>query len=248
MLYSRDVAENHARLFIDGKSGDQHREAKSKVCNGLRGDTVVAAQQAGLDNLCEIVDGGPTWYRSADQSHARNGFSFDWIRVQKIILPALSFRRTLIWQNGESMEQYVWQRLWTPSRRITSQAGTRFKSGVYCGMPNGVVLRDYPKKVEQPIEVKSVSRKMRELRLWTQEHHRTDATTSILLRKTGTLTFVVLRLSECKELSRKGSKECSVKTMLKIRGSIRKMRHTSRLDSTTGSKMRADPRGNSLCT
>ena len=35
---------------------------------------------------------------------------------------------------------------------------TRFKSGVCRGMPNGVVLRDYPKKVEQPIEAKSVSR------------------------------------------------------------------------------------------
>ena len=31
----------------------------SKVCDGLRGDAFAAAQEVGLDNLCEIVDGTP---------------------------------------------------------------------------------------------------------------------------------------------------------------------------------------------
>ena len=31
----------------------------SKVCDGLRGDAFVAAQEVGFDNLCEIVDGRP---------------------------------------------------------------------------------------------------------------------------------------------------------------------------------------------
>ena len=31
----------------------------SKVCDGLRGDAFVAAQEVGFDNLCEIVDGTP---------------------------------------------------------------------------------------------------------------------------------------------------------------------------------------------
>ena len=31
----------------------------SKVCDGLRGDAFVAAQQVVFDNLCEIVDGKP---------------------------------------------------------------------------------------------------------------------------------------------------------------------------------------------
>ena len=79
----------------------------------------------------------------------------------------------------------------------------RFKSGLYRGMPNGVVLRDFPKKVEPPIQVKSVSRNMREFLPRTQEHHRIDATTSILHRKTGAPTFVALRPSECEELYRK---------------------------------------------
>ena len=82
ILCSRDVAENHGekrigayiyygdaasfhswefrtRLRIAGKTGDQYIEAMSKVCDGLRGDAVIAAQEAGFDNLCEIVDGRP---------------------------------------------------------------------------------------------------------------------------------------------------------------------------------------------
>ena len=31
----------------------------SKVCDGLRGDALVAAQEVGLDSLCNIVDGTP---------------------------------------------------------------------------------------------------------------------------------------------------------------------------------------------
>ena len=31
----------------------------SKVCDGLRGDAFVAAQEVGFDHLCEIVDGRP---------------------------------------------------------------------------------------------------------------------------------------------------------------------------------------------
>ena len=69
-----------------------------------------------------------------------------------------------------------------------------------------------------------------------------------LHRKTAAPTFVALRPSECEELSRKGSKEYSVKTTCKIRGTVRKMRHTSKLDSMTGSKTRADPEENSLHT
>ena len=82
MLYLRDAAGNHAetrtgadiyygdaasfrewefrtRLRIAGKTGDQYDEAMSKVCDGLRGDAFVAAQEVGCYNLCEIVDGTP---------------------------------------------------------------------------------------------------------------------------------------------------------------------------------------------
>ena len=50
---------------------------------------------------------------------------------------------------------------WSIETDYKSGWDTRFKSGVYRGMPYGVVLRDYPKKVEPPIEVKSASRNMR---------------------------------------------------------------------------------------
>ena len=81
VLYLRDAAGNHAwtrtgahlrwrrskfhewefhtRIHIAGKTGDQYIEAMSKVCDGLRGDAFVAAQEVGFDNLCGIVDGIP---------------------------------------------------------------------------------------------------------------------------------------------------------------------------------------------
>ena len=42
-----------------GKIGDQYIEAMSKVCDELRGDAFVSAQEVGFDNLYEIVDGRP---------------------------------------------------------------------------------------------------------------------------------------------------------------------------------------------
>ena len=76
MLYLRDAAGNRAetrtgayvyygdaasfdewefriRLRIAGKYGDQYIEAMYKVCDGLRGDAFVAAQEVGFDNLFE---------------------------------------------------------------------------------------------------------------------------------------------------------------------------------------------------
>ena len=37
----------------------QKKKAMSKVCDGLRGDAFVAAQEFGFDHLCEIIDGRP---------------------------------------------------------------------------------------------------------------------------------------------------------------------------------------------
>ena len=51
--------EFRTRLYIAGKTGDQYIEAMSKVCAGLRGDAIIAAQEAGFDNLREIIDGRP---------------------------------------------------------------------------------------------------------------------------------------------------------------------------------------------
>ena len=51
--------EFRTRLRTAGKNGGHCIEAMSKVCDGLRGDAFVAAQEVGFDNLCEIVDGRP---------------------------------------------------------------------------------------------------------------------------------------------------------------------------------------------
>ena len=65
-IYYVDAASFHewefrTRLRIAGKTGDQYIAAMSKVCDGLRGDAIVAAQEVGFDHLCEIFDGKPRW-------------------------------------------------------------------------------------------------------------------------------------------------------------------------------------------
>ena len=62
------------RLSIAGKTGDQYIEAMSKVCDGLRGDVFVAAQEVGFDTLCEIVDGIPRGIDTLIQHMRRMGF------------------------------------------------------------------------------------------------------------------------------------------------------------------------------
>ena len=60
-IYCGDAASLHEKKFRTrlriAKSGDQYIEAMSKVCDGLRGDALVAAQEVGFDYTCEIVDG-----------------------------------------------------------------------------------------------------------------------------------------------------------------------------------------------
>ena len=53
-------------------TGDQYIEAMSKVCDGLRGDAFVAAQEVGVENLCEIFNGKPSGSDTLIQPHARN--------------------------------------------------------------------------------------------------------------------------------------------------------------------------------
>ena len=99
-IYCGDAASVHewefrTRLRIAGKSGDQYIEAMSKVCDGLRGDAFVAAQEVGFDNLCELVDGRPHGIDTLIQPHARNGFfPFDRTRTQRNIPPVLPPWRT----------------------------------------------------------------------------------------------------------------------------------------------------------
>ena len=139
MLYLRDAAGNHpetssgayiyygfaasfhgwqfrTRLRIAGKTGEQCIESMSKVCDGLRGDAVAAAQEVGFDNLCEIVDGKTAWYRHVDPSHARNVFPMTQHESEELFRQYCRPGGPLSGQNGESMKQYVSRRrrCWTP--------------------------------------------------------------------------------------------------------------------------------------
>ena len=62
---------------IAGKTGDQYKKAMFKVCDGLRGDAFVAAQEVGFDNLCEIVDGRPRGIDTLNRHMRGAGFPFD---------------------------------------------------------------------------------------------------------------------------------------------------------------------------
>ena len=80
VLYLRDAAGNHAETrtgaCVDYGDASSFHEwefltrlriacklviigAMSKVCDGLRGDAFVAAQEVGFNDLCEIIDGRP---------------------------------------------------------------------------------------------------------------------------------------------------------------------------------------------
>ena len=59
-IYYGDAASFHdwdvrTRLHIAGKTGGQYIEAMSKVCDGLRGDVFVVAQEVGFDNVCDTT-------------------------------------------------------------------------------------------------------------------------------------------------------------------------------------------------
>ena len=65
-----------------------------------------------------------------------------------------------------------------------------FKSGTYCGMLYGIVLRDYPKPVVSLAKAKSVPANMREFLSWAQRHYRIEVTAPTVQRKTGEPTSV----------------------------------------------------------
>ena len=87
----------------------------SKVCDGLRGDAFVAAQEVGFDNLCEILDGRPCGIDTLT-NHMR-GMVFPWTEHESKELFRQYYRPEgpLSRQNGEDMKQYVSRRgrCWT---------------------------------------------------------------------------------------------------------------------------------------
>ena len=102
--------EFRTRLRIASKHGDQHIEAMSNVCDGLRGDAFVAAQETGFDNVFWIIDGRPCGIDTLI-NHMR-GMVFPWTEHESKELFRQHCRPggPLSRQNGESMKQYVSRR------------------------------------------------------------------------------------------------------------------------------------------
>ena len=66
----------------------------------------VVTQEVGFDNLCEMIDGRPCGIDTLINHHARNGFSLDRARVERIIQAVLSSQRTLVqtkWRKHETV-------------------------------------------------------------------------------------------------------------------------------------------------
>ena len=75
--------------------------------------------------------------------------------------------------------------LWTIQADHRTGWNKTFKSGTYRGILYGAIFLDYPKQVVSLTKAKSVPMNMREFFSWAQRHHRIDATTSTVERKTG---------------------------------------------------------------
>ena len=143
VLYLRDAAGNHAetrtgakiyygdaascheleirtRLRIAGKSGDQYIEEMSKVGDGLRGDALVAAQEVGFDDLCEIVDGRPCGIDTLINHMRGMVFPLTEHESKELLRQYGRPRGPLSRQNGESMKQHVSRRrrCWTLLTRM----------------------------------------------------------------------------------------------------------------------------------
>ena len=120
-IYHGDAPSFHEwefriRLRTAGKTGDQHIEAMSKVCDGLRGDAFVAAQEVSFENLSEIVDGRPRGIDTLiSESHAWNGFTLTEHESKELKDQYCRTGRPQSRQNGESMKQNVSRRrrCWT---------------------------------------------------------------------------------------------------------------------------------------
>ena len=119
-IYYGDAASFHewefrTRPCIVGKFGDQYIEAMCKVCDGVRGDAFVAAQEVGFDNLCEINDGRPCGFDTLTNRMRGTVFPLTEHESKESFRQYCLPRGPLYRQNGESMKQCVSRRrrCWT---------------------------------------------------------------------------------------------------------------------------------------
>ena len=78
----------------------------SKVCDGLRGDAFVAAQEVGLDNLHEIVDGTPHGIDTLIRHMREMVFPLTEHESKELFRQCCRTGGPLSRQKGESMKQY----------------------------------------------------------------------------------------------------------------------------------------------
>ena len=124
-IYYGDAASFHEREFrtrphIACKTFDQYIEAMSKVCDGLRGDAFVAAQEVGLDNLCEIIDGRQSGINKLISHMREMALPFTEHESKELFHQYCRPGGPLSRQSGESMKQYVSRRrrCWTLLTRM----------------------------------------------------------------------------------------------------------------------------------
>ena len=112
--------EFRTRLRIAGRTADQYIEAMSKVCDGLRGDAFVAAQEVAFDHLCEIVDGIPQGIDTLINHMRGMVFPLTEHESKELFRQCCRPGGPLSRQKGEGMRQYVSRRrrCWTLLTRV----------------------------------------------------------------------------------------------------------------------------------
>ena len=87
------------------KIGDQKSKAMSTVCGRLRGDAIIAAQEAGFDNLCEIVDERPCGIEALISHMLETVFPSTEYEPQRLCCQHCRSEGLLSRKNAESVEQ-----------------------------------------------------------------------------------------------------------------------------------------------
>ena len=117
-MYYGDATNYHewefrTRLRMKGKNAEQYPEAVSRIMEGLRGDAIIIAQEAGLDVL---------WDSGSIQDGTEPGIEVLIMKMKQHVFPLTTheakelFRRycktsgSLSRQSSESMQQYTSRR------------------------------------------------------------------------------------------------------------------------------------------
>ena len=119
-VYCGDAASFHelefrTRFRVAATTGDHYLEAVSMVCDGLRGDAFIAAEEVGFDSLFEIVKGTPRGIDTPTRHMREMAFPLTERESEELFRQYCRPGRPLSRQQGELMKQFVSRRrrCWT---------------------------------------------------------------------------------------------------------------------------------------